>query len=226
MDPRTHKRVDEEDIRDFLVANPDYFQRNPELLGLLQIPHASGAAISLVERQVSVLRERNVDLRHRLRDLGSNARDNDQLFADTRALVLALLEADDLASRAAALLEVLSSRFDVEYASILLFREVYGEDGPCRRVSESEARSTVSGIIGRGGAGCGALRAEEFAFLFPGTRMTGSAGIALIGNGDRAVGLLAVGSSDAGHYSKDVGTLFLEFAAEVFARLEAPTASG
>ena len=218
--------MDDEDIRDFLVANPDYFQRNPELLGLLQIPHASGAAVSLVERQVSVLRERNVDLRHRLRDLGSTARDNDQLFTETRALILALLETDDLAAREAALLDVLRSRFDIEYASLLLFREAYGEEGPCRRVSESEARSTVSGIIGRGQAGCGALRAEEFAFLFPGTRMTGSAGVALISHGGRTLGMLAVGSSDGGHYSEDMGTLFLEFAAEVFARLEAPAASG
>jgi uncharacterized protein YigA (DUF484 family) len=76
--------VDDDDIRDFLVEHPDYLQKNPELLSLLQIPHASGAAVSLVERQVSVLRERNVDLRHRLRDLGAIARDNDQLFADTR----------------------------------------------------------------------------------------------------------------------------------------------
>ena len=64
------RAVDEDDIRDFLVENPDYFQRHPDLLSLLQVPHASGAAVSLVERQVSVLRERNVDLRHRLRDLG------------------------------------------------------------------------------------------------------------------------------------------------------------
>ena len=99
--------MDEDDVRDFLVQNPDYFQKNPELLGLIQIPHSTGAAVSLVERQVSVLRDRNVDLRHRLRDLGSTAKDNDQMFADTRELVLGLLPARNLAELETALVKVL-----------------------------------------------------------------------------------------------------------------------
>lgn len=217
--------MDDDDIRDFLVENPDYFHRHPELLSLLQIPHPSGAAVSLVERQVSVLRERNVDLRHRLRDLGSAARDNDQLFTDTRALVLALLDAPDLAAREAALLDILRDRFDVEYASLILFREGCGPDGPVRREAESQARGLLAGLLGRTAAGCGALRAEEFAFLFPGARMIGSAAVALIEREGAALGLVAVGSSDAGHYSSDMGTLFLEFAAEVLARVITPPAT-
>lgn len=210
--------MDDDDIRDYLVEHPDYFHRNPELLSLLQIPHASGSAVSLVEHQVSVLRERNVDLRHRLRDLGGAARSNDQLFADTRALVLALLEAPDLATCETALREVLRERFDVEYASLSLFSEAFGEDGPVRRVSEAQVRGMLSGLLGATETGCGALRAEEFAFLFPGASLVGSAAVALIDYRGRALGMLAVGSSDAGHYSSDMGTLFLEFAAEVLAR--------
>lgn len=211
--------MDDDEIREFLIGNPDYFHRHPELLSLLQIPHPSGAAVSLVERQVSVLRERNVDLRHRLRDLGTTARDNDQLFADTRALVLALLDAPDLGAREAALLEVLRNRFNVEYASLVLFRESCGSEGPVRREAESKARGLLAGLIGRSGAGCGPLRAEEFGFLFPGARMVGSAGVALITRDGRSIGLVAVGSSNAGHYRTDMGTLFLEFAAEVLTRL-------
>jgi uncharacterized protein YigA (DUF484 family) len=212
------QRVDDDDIRDYLVQHPDFFQRNPELLSLLQIPHASGSAVSLVERQVSVLRERNVDLRHRLRDLGTAARDNDQLFADTRALVLSLLEAGDLEACEAALRRIMKEHFDVEYAGLILFAEVYGDDGPAHRVSESQARNALAGLLGRERAGCGTLRAEEFEFLFPGAKLVGSAGVALIEDGGRPLGLFAVGSSDAGHYRSDMGTLFLEFAAEVLGR--------
>jgi hypothetical protein len=210
--------VDDDDIRDYLVQNPDFFQRNPELLSLLQIPHASGSAVSLVERQVSVLRERNVDLRHRLRDLGNAARDNDQLFADTRALVLSLLEADGLEGCDTALRKVMKDHFDIEYAGLILFTEVFGEEGPGHRVSESQARGKLAGLLGREGAGCGTLRAEEFEFVFPGAKLIGSAGVALIEFEGKTLGLFAVGSSDAGHYRSDMGTLFLEFAAEVLGR--------
>lgn len=209
--------MDDDDIRDFLVQNPDYFQHNPELLGLIRIPHASGAAVSLVERQVSILRDRNVDLRHRLRDLGSTARDNGQLFADTRALVLALLDAEGAAELEGALLRVLRDEFNVEYAGLTLFDDrVAG--GETRGVAESQARQRLAGLLGRRSAACGPLRAEEFEFLFPGARLAGSAAVALVRHRGKTLGVLAVGSSDAAHYSSDMGTLFIEFAAEVIGR--------
>ena len=211
--------MDDDDIRDFLVENPDYFQRNQDLLGLLQVPHVSGAAVSLVERQVSVLRERNVDLRHRLRELGSTAKDNDQLFAATRELVLALLDTTDLDSLNSALIRVLRENFDTEYAALLLYGGAADDTGPCRIVTEAEARSSIGALLGSNrNAGCGALRAEEFAFLFGGIRMNGSAAVARVVSDDVQRGLLAVGSSDAARYDSTMGTLFLEFAAEVMAR--------
>ncbi len=210
--------MDEDDIRDFLVQNPDYFQHNPELLGLLQIPHSSGSAVSLVERQVSVLRERNVDLRHRLRDLGTMARDNDQLFADTRELVLALLEPKDVDGLQKALMGVLRDAFGLEYAGLALFENAVPDGHDCRVIPETEARGKLSSLLARGNAGCGTLRADEFEYLFPGARIIGSAAIALIPGNGNAQGLLAVGSSDGARYAPDTGTLFLEFAAEVLGR--------
>lgn len=209
--------MDDDDIRDFLAQNPDYFQNNPELLGLIRIPHASGAAVSLVERQVSVLRDRNVDLRHRLRDLGSTARDNEQLFADTRALVLALLDAEGAAELERALLRVLRDEFGVEYAALILFDERVADAAP-RRVAASQARQRLAGLLGRHSAACGPLRPEEFEFLFPGAKLAGSAAVALIRHRGQTPGLLAVGSADAARYGSDMGTLFIEFTAEVIGR--------
>lgn len=211
--------MDEDDVRDFLVQNPDYFQKNPELLGLIQIPHSTGAAVSLVERQVSVLRDRNVDLRHRLRDLGSTAKDNDQMFADTRELVLGLLPARNLAELETALVKVLRDAFDIEYASLTLFDEADEHSDPVRRVPESQLKGKLGSLLSRGSAGCGALRADDFSFLFPGAKIVGSAAIALIQSDGKSLGALAVGSSNANHYDSDMGTLFLEFAAEVIAGL-------
>ena len=42
----------------FLRSNPDFFLRNGDLLANLRLPHISGGAISLVERQIEVLREK------------------------------------------------------------------------------------------------------------------------------------------------------------------------
>ena len=58
--------LNDETVREYLKNNSDFLQRNPDMLDYLHISHASGSAVSLVEKQVSVLRERNIDMRHRL----------------------------------------------------------------------------------------------------------------------------------------------------------------
>jgi hypothetical protein len=52
--------TDEASVADFLSRHTDFFERHPALLAQLKIPHARGdsSTISLVERQVDLLRER------------------------------------------------------------------------------------------------------------------------------------------------------------------------
>ena len=45
-------------VRDYLKDHPDFFERHPDMLDHLHISHSTGSAVSLVEKQVSVLRER------------------------------------------------------------------------------------------------------------------------------------------------------------------------
>jgi len=79
----TDTALSDELVRDYLRDNADFLQRNQDLLDHLHVSHASGSAISLVEKQVAVLRERNVDMRRRLSALTGNARDNDRLYEQT-----------------------------------------------------------------------------------------------------------------------------------------------
>ncbi len=59
--------LNDEIVREYLKNHDDFLQRNPDMLDYLHISHASGSAISLVEKQVSVMRERNMDMRQRLK---------------------------------------------------------------------------------------------------------------------------------------------------------------
>ena len=77
----------------YLREHADFFQHRPELLELLRLPDSKGEAVSLLERQASILRERNTELRDRLNGLLDVARENDHLFDKTRRLTLSLLEA-------------------------------------------------------------------------------------------------------------------------------------
>lgn len=209
--------LNDERVREYLKENGDFLQRNPDMLDHLHISHASGSAVSLVEKQVSVLRERNVEMRHRLNALTANARENDKLYDQTRKLVLALLEADDLDALYQAFMYSMARDFKVEHASMILFGD-RSNAGKCRMDNLETARIEIGALLKGNKPVCGVLRKEELGYLFPDASDIGSAALMpLCSSGE--LGLIAVGSSDAGKYSSNMGTLFLTHIAEVIVRL-------
>ncbi|MEZ5573464.1 MAG: DUF484 family protein [Halioglobus sp.] len=204
-------------VREYLKNHDDFLQRNPEMLDYLHISHSSGSAISLVEKQVSVLRERNMDMRQRLKMLTANARDNDALFEQTRALVLKLLDADSVAALYNIFMASMAADFRVDYASMILFGEPSNEDA-WRTETQDTVKKEIGSLFRGHKAVCGTLRTEELAFLFPGGSGVGSAALMPLSNGE-PLGLIAVGSADANRYNNKVGTLFLSHIADVMVKL-------
>ena len=209
--------LSDEQVREFLKLNGDFLQRNPDMLDHLHISHASGSAVSLVEKQVSVLRERNIDMRHRLNALTANARDNDKLYEQTRKLVLALLDARNLDSVYSAFMDAMEKDFKVDYASLILFGEP-SSDGKCRVETSEAAKIEIGALLKGRKPVCGVLRKEELAYLFPDAGEVGSAALMPLANGEE-LGLIAVGSADANRYGSSMGTLFLTHIADVIVRL-------
>lgn len=209
--------LNNDQVREYLKAHHDFLQRNPDMLDYLHISHASGSAISLVEKQVSVLRERNMDMRHRLNALTGNARDNDKLYEQTRDLVLRLLEADSVDALYKTFTDSMANDFEVDHACMILYAEDSAYQS-CRTAALEQAESEIGPLIKGHKAVCGTLRAEELKFLFPEGAGIGSAALMPLHNGE-PMGLIAVGSSDAHRYSKNAGTLFLSHIADVIVRL-------
>ena len=94
----------EDQIADFLVAHPDFFERHGAVLARIKLPHQRGsAAISLVERQVLVLRDKHAVLEKKLHELIENGRANDAISDRLHRLTRRLLRARDAAGVVAAL---------------------------------------------------------------------------------------------------------------------------
>jgi uncharacterized protein YigA (DUF484 family) len=254
--PPAHDAAIEREFCDYLSEHQDFLLRHPQVLRQLEVPHASGQAVSLVERQVGALRERNVELRHRLRELTEAARENETLYTHTRALVLALLDAKSTDALRATFNTGMREHFGIDHAALILLTETGpGADGrsgspadatadsasgPGAGASADEAGDTADiaekpvperattdamraheqlGALLRGTRPvCGALRPEEFNFLF-GVQVACSGVIICLRDGERELGLLAVGSTDPARYHSQMGTLFIEHLAEVILRL-------
>ena len=216
--PHVVPELDADEVVAYLRAHPTFFAEHDELLIEQRIPHQRGDSVSLVERQLKLLRDRNIEMRHRLSQLMDVARDNDRLFDKTRRLILDLLDAGSLEEVVMAVEDSLRQEFKVPFVSLILFGENAAPVG--RWVSGSEAQQAIGGLIGGGKTISGSLREHELAFLFGNDqhKEVGSSAVATL-EYQGLHGVLAIGSRDPQHYKSSVGTLFLSYIAEVLGRV-------
>lgn len=205
-------------VADYLSRHPDFFSEHTWLLEKLHVPHESGRAISLVERQTSLLRARNEQLRGRLSELIDAARYNDSQFEKTRRMVLGLLEAETLDEVAVALEESLCRDFYGDESVLVLFSETALDGNGVRVLSRGEC-SIVQPLIETNLPSCGRLADAMNRFLFQdaAVRVQSSAVVPLV-KGD-TLGLLAIGSHDPNYFQSSQGTLFLSYVGEVLSRV-------
>ncbi len=212
--------LDPEQVASFLETNPHFFESHQDLLMELSLPHESGSAVSLIERQVAVLRERNMDMRHRLSKLLDNARENDKLFDKTKRLVLTLIEGQDLGDVIDALFYCFDKELNIQFTSVYLFGnpdKIAG--GQAHVVSLAEARQHISTLLKSNRAICGTLNPKEMQFLFgKSAPEIGSVATVPLMHGS-VFGMLAIGNRDPNYYRSSMGTLFLGYIAEVLNRI-------
>ena len=53
----TKKSLNEKEVEQFLLLNPDFLSKNSHILNALEIVHETGGAVSLIQKQVELLRE-------------------------------------------------------------------------------------------------------------------------------------------------------------------------
>lgn len=218
--------ITDEDIAEYLRGHKDFFINRPSLLADLELPHqAGGGTVSLVERQVSVLRERNMDMRHRLDALLENARTNDKLFEKTKRLILSLLEAQDINDFIDALLYSFENDFDIQHTTLLLFTDAFNKEetlaakDAVQLLPLGETQAILGTIITNNQTVCGQLDTQEQALLFQDKASDiGSTAIAPLAAA-QPLGILAIGHSDPDHYRCSMSTLFLSYIGEVLSRL-------
>lgn len=205
-------------LRDHL----DFFQHRPELLEVIRLPDPRGPAVSLLERQAQILRERNDELRERLNNLIDVARENDSLFEKTRKLTLSLIEQRTPETLFRTLVDSLKKHFGSDAVTLIVYDRDLNLTGELRKQIRCQAyadlHEALQSMLRSGNAFCGVLRPAELEQLFPedAERVRSAAMVPLDFNGKQ--GLLAIGSYDAQHFRSSLGTLFVSHIGDVLAR--------
>lgn len=207
--------LSDEAVQDYLEANPDFFERHSALLSRLTVPHSSGDAISLVERQVSMLRQKELKMQNQLRDLIAVARANDTLAVKIHELSLQLLRTTTLAETIAAVETGMRSGFGADQSILVVFADPDDfDDIDAGRffsviLREDPQLKPFETFLEAAKPRCGQVRDSQRSFLFhDDSDEIGS--VALIPLGDRAqIGFLAIGSADADRFHPGMSIDFL-----------------
>ncbi len=206
--------ITEGDIANYLANNPGFFERHAELLSAVQLTSPHGhRAVSLQERQMEMLRERIKGLELKIVEMIRHGQENmainDRLHRWTRALLLTA----NPAALPARLVDELRHEFMIPQAAIRL----WGADAdfaalPFAQGVSDDAKSFVGSLTL---PYCGINNGFEAAGWLDDAATVMSLALIPLRHGERAFGLLVLGSPDPTRYGAEMGTEFLMRIGEV-----------
>jgi uncharacterized protein YigA (DUF484 family) len=214
--PKTAE-TDETTVIRYLQANPAVLMDHPEVFSTLAIPHQTGGATSLVERQIRLLREENQRLKSKIEQLVGIARDNEELNQRFHRLALELMNTEQLHDVLSMVQDQVQTFFYTDYVcfrflpgvreagNVLDGLHMNADSGIVERVKPwIEARKPICGRQDD------AINRELFG---PDIRIDSCAFIPLYHT--RNLGLLCLGSVSAERFGASMGTIFLQHLGEL-----------
>jgi uncharacterized protein YigA (DUF484 family) len=208
------QQSEEESVAHYLQQNPEFFENHLPLLARLRLPHARGSStISLVERQVEVLRERHASLEQKLADFVTVARANDAVAEKLHRFTRRLLRAQTRQSAIEQLEASLREDFDSFHSVLVLIGaepEAVVQQRFVRVASADDVNlKSFESLFTSGKPRCGQARDSQREFLFA-ADAPDIGSVALVPLGDHgSLGLLALGSTDRDRFHPGMSTDFL-----------------
>jgi len=193
-----------EDVAQYLLDNPLFFEENAEMLSQINLPHPHGGrTISLSERQLLTLRERVKELEKKLHELLVFAKENDALQLRVHQFNCALFGPHDRSTLQSLVVHNLRDIFAIPHVALHLWKEEPPSSDVLAFADEHQqpvcAHHAIHDTLPWFGEAGEHLR--SFAYL------------PLRANG-QTFGLLILASEDKQRFYPEMGTLFLQRIAE------------
>ena len=227
--------LDDAAVAEYLRENTDFFIRNSTLLLELTIPHESGKAISLLEKQVAVYRNKQDNIEQRFQDFLDNARVNDNLFEKTRLVILDLIQCTTLQALSATIAKRICNDFDASISALAFINDNNITNAQSARIiSTKDAAAILGSDYEKQRTWCGRLNKEQQKILFREEKSSMiSAALVPVHLPETAairkshgLPLLLIGSAEEQHFNSSLDTLFLDFIGEVLSVHMQQLASG
>lgn len=207
-------QLEEQQVIDYLMEHPDFFKQNGLLLADMEIPHKAGAAVSLIERQVAILRDRNRHFESKLREMVDAVHDNQRLNNSLHRMALNLIKCSNIDEVIVTVMEELRSQLDSEFTLVRLLSndDKQLKADPQRYIDASDEQlNQFKKLVKDKRIQCGRLTESQIHFLFgdDADKVASGALVPLVAD-EETFGILALGSQDELRYHPGMGTEFLQ----------------
>lgn len=201
-----------------LRENPDILNRHPELIATLEVTHQSGSAVSLIERQVNVLRQQSQNQENRLRELMDVARDNERLAKTCHRLAVDLLATHDVDDVISIVLDTFKTELSADFAVVKLFSDdadLIERSTGLYVDGSSDELNAFKTMLQHKNTVCGKSTSEQKHYLFDdkAEKVKSVAIIPLIAGAN--LGLIGLGANNAQRFKSNMGTDFLSQVGEL-----------
>lgn len=213
--------LDALNVVEFLQGNPEFFNQHSEILPDLKIPHITGGAVSLIEKQLSVYRRKCSALEEKLGELISVARENEQLHNRLHELIQEIISATSIDDIIALTRETLIQNFNADDVRFFLIDTKEGKNhrqNPERFLRYDEPiLATFEENFSQRNTTCGIPDDAQRQFLFDDDARVGSIAIIPL-QYSRDIGLVVLSSADPRRFDSNKGVMFLTELGEVLSR--------
>lgn len=209
----------EETLIDYLTRHPDFFVRHPVLLTKMEIAQPKGPAVSLVERQLAVLREENQRLQRQLDGLITIAKENEQLNQRIHRLMISLSAVRSADEFFEHLYNLLQNEFNTDAVVVRLFGLPSPTLAGRREFVEYDAQvfALFESLLTTNKPVCGRLPSAQIEFLFGKEKIISAVLIPL--GIPKPQGVLAIGSEEISRFHADMGTDLLKYMGELISQM-------
>ena len=205
--------VDEEAIAEYLKTHPDFFLRHEHLLETIKVPHSSGTAVSLIERQVALLRSQKQMMEEQLNGVIQAARNNEQIVSHIQRFTLEMIHTHSLEDVLTACEENMNNHFKADYVGI---KVLVGnkKDGHYLPAKDGAMRSFTQLFKNRKPI-CGRITKKQSLYLFDNETDNVKSAVLIPLQNTQNLGVVALGSKDESRFHPGMGTLFLSYMGEL-----------
>ena len=199
-----------EDVADYLKNNPGFFEQYADLMAQIFLPHPHGGrAVSLAERQMLTLREKNRATESKLAELIAFGEEIDAISEKVHRLSVALIAAETFQAVIHLLNFHLCDDFSVPHVALRLWTKPTDIEDLPEFAAVSEDLQVFAETLSRPYCGSTAGFGTASWFGEHANHIRSQALIALR-NGGGTIGMIALGSEEAQRFYADMGTLYLE----------------